>query len=200
MGAIVEIVSGFSAFFAQQFEFLASLSFWPREFSGWELLNSAAVLGVAGVLIKVGQDQVAARKRQTAVESEQLDSKKEAVALEVAKKQATLNFAEASGVISDLKDGVEAGVANSNLLYQKTYEKTERYDYTVLIQKMAERNLREEMAKLLIEAFETYKPYKNGRVNVPDPILQRLREIEAELRRIGFFAPEQWAPGRRSRK
>ena len=54
---------------------------------------------------------------------------------------------------------------------------------------METRNLQDGSAIPLKQAFELFKPYKNGRNEVPQDVLETLQKILAELREIGFIKP-----------
>lgn len=164
----------------------------PDGFSVWDFLNSNLLLALVGAVFTVVYQADNYRKRENENQDLQNEVQRSRAVVEQQQTRALEeagakpNFEEAAALIDRLKNCIESFVERSEGRYRRTYARIARYDYIPLIDAMLERNLRADLGALLREAFEKYRPFRNGRREVPDDLMNRLRDIEADLRRRGF--------------
>jgi len=174
-------------------DFVRTTPAFPAGFTAWDFFNSNLLLAIVGaaftLVFKTATDRQ--RKNQDAqIENEvqrsrEIVDEQDADVLKDAESKPT--FREAAKIIDDFKVGIESAVEKSEGRYQRTYRKIARYDYIPLIDSMMERNLPLSIGALLKEAFTIFKTYKNGRNEVPEQVLNRLRAIRSELKRSKFL-------------
>lgn len=157
----------------------------PDDFTAWDFLNSNLLLAVVGAAFTWVFRQEAERQRKNEDIKLQNDVQKsldesDTQDAQIASADANPNLQEASGIIRKLKDAIELRTTD-DLRFKKTYDKIARYDYVPLIEAMKTRNLKDSSADELISAFNLYKPYRNGRREMPIEELQKLRRIARKL-------------------
>jgi len=166
-------------------QYFRQMQFFPEHISGWELLNSNLPLAVVGAIFTVVFKNDSDRRRETEAKKSITDEGTlDAEALEVGKEKR--NFPDAARIIDDLKAKTEARIAKADGRYKRTYDKMTRYDYVALLDAMEQRGLDRKLGELAKEAFNLYRPFKNGRRDVPDDVLNGLREKRKQLDKLGF--------------
>lgn len=157
----------------------------PADFTAWDFLNSNLLLAVVGAAFTWVFRQEAERQRKNEDLKLQNDVQKsldesDTQDAQIASADANPNLRQASEIIRRLKDAIEQRTTE-DLRFKKTYDKIARYDYVPLIEAMKTRNLKDASADELISAFNLYKPYRNGRREMPGEDLQKLRRISRKL-------------------
>lgn len=164
-----------------------ALSRWvPDGFSVWDFLNSNLLVALVGLwfttVFKKDSDR---RQVAEAKKSETDEATLDAEALTVA--EGKNNFVEAAKLVDDLKQRTEKRIAETkDGRHKRTYSKITRYDYVPLIDAMMDRGLDPQIAELAKKAFNIYKPYKNGRREIPSDILKKLQDIMSKLDELNF--------------
>lgn len=171
--------------------FFSELPSFPSDLTLWEVLNSNLLSGlllaiVGGVFTIVFKNDSDKRQRDEADKSKADEEASEAQAISIA--SGRQSFKAAVEIIDDLKGRVENRVEHSDKRHKRTYAKTPRYDYVRLVDLMEERGLPAKVAALLRDGFNAFRPYKNGRRDVPLPVLEQLTKIQKDLDSLGFRA------------
>lgn len=174
-------------------DFVWTTPSFPSDFTGWDFFNSNLLLAIVGAAFTVVFRQESQKQRQNEnlnleneVQKSREENETQDAAISAAQDKPNLQIA--AKIIRTLKDAIEHR-ASEDGRFKRTYDKIARYDYIPLIEAMESRNLKDGSAAPLKQAFELFKPYKNGRNEVPPDVLEKLQQIMAALREIGFVKP-----------